>query len=58
MVAEKAFAYLRNPRMRGTLHKRVTEATVDFLHPRMDPVAEINRLFRPDGAQGIEIIEI
>ena len=58
MVAEKAFAYLRNPRMRGTLHKRVTEATVDFFHPRMDSVAEINRLLRPQNSLRIEVIEI
>jgi hypothetical protein len=58
LVAEKAFAYLRNPRMVRPLHKRVTEATVDFFHPRMDSVAKINGLLRPQISLRIEVIEI
>jgi hypothetical protein len=58
LMAEKAFTYLRNPRMMRPFHERVTKAAVDFFHPGMDPVAEIYGLFRPNGALRVEIIVI
>jgi len=57
-VTVKAFFHSRNPRVRGAAHIRVTELALDLLHPRVDPVAEGNRLLRPQVFERHEVKKV
>ena len=45
-VAKETFLHGRNPGIWRPFHKRMAEPAVDFFYPRMDAVAEVNRLLR------------
>jgi len=56
-VAIQAFFHWGYPRVNRTVHIRMTKLTLDILDPRMDPMAEGDRLGRTDigGRRDIEI---
>ncbi|MDP6180450.1 MAG: hypothetical protein QGG48_11210, partial [Desulfatiglandales bacterium] len=58
LMTKKTFPHSRNTRFFRTLHKSMAEAAIDPLDAGMHPVAEIDRLLRPDNFMGIEIIQI
>jgi hypothetical protein len=57
-VAVEAFFHSRDPWERGAAHIRVTELALDFLHSRVDPVAEGDRLLRAKALDRHEIKKI
>ena len=58
LVAEETDAYGRDSGVGRTFPKRMAEAAVDLLDPRVNPVAEENRLNRADPPVREIIIEI
>ena len=58
VMTKETFFHGWNPGIWGPFHEGMTEATVDLFHPRMDPVAEINWLLRPNISLGKGIYKI
>jgi hypothetical protein len=58
LMAEETFADFGDPGIMRAVHKGMAEATVNLLHPGVNPMAEINRLLRPDGLIGVKIIKV
>ncbi len=48
LMAKKALLDFRQSRMLPTVHERVAETAIDLFDSGMNPVAEIDRLDRPD----------
>ena len=57
IVAKKTFLHLRDTRILGPLDEGMAEAAVDLLYPRMDAVAERDRLVRSYPKGRIEAVE-
>ena len=57
-MAEKTFLHRGDPRIGRPLHKGMAEPAVDLLYPRMDAMAEVNRLLRPKVEGGNRIIKV
>jgi hypothetical protein len=58
LMTEKAFFHRRESCIPGSFHIRMAESAVDLLHARMNPVAEVNRLFRAQSLTRVDIEEI
>ena len=57
-VTEKTLAHRRDARTLRPIDIGMTEATTDLLHPRMDPVTKIDRLFGADRPAGIDVVKV
>jgi hypothetical protein len=58
LVAVKTFFHSRDPGKGGAAHIGMTELALDFLHSRVDPVAEGDRLLRAETVDRHEIKKI
>jgi hypothetical protein len=58
LMAEEAQTHGGDPCVFGAICEGMAEPAADLFRARMNPVAEINRLFGADGLMGIEIVKI